>query len=254
VRRIGLVEFADRGTLVLDEILNLPLQAQQLLLDFTQFGTYRPLGHPHAEPKRARVRIVAATNGDLDDAVRVGRFREDLYHRLSMVTLVLPPLRERGDVLALAEAQLRRAGRGHVLTLSLDVRRLLLSEELAWQGNIRQLDAVLQRARERALARNPAATSIEIEHLEARDLRVSALPGGGARTSESTTAPGGEELAARWQRLHADRERLDGLERDLIEAALARHGGVVARAARELGMARTSLVSRMQTLEITGAR
>ena len=81
-KRIGLVEFAHGGTLILDEVLNLPLHAQQLLLDFTQFGTYRPLGYDGAKPKRADVRLVAATNGDLAAAIRERRFREDL---------VLPP-------------------------------------------------------------------------------------------------------------------------------------------------------------------
>jgi transcriptional regulator with GAF, ATPase, and Fis domain len=78
--RAGLVSFADGGTLVLDEILNLPAHAQQLLLDFTQFGIYRPLGWSQAEPKRAQVRIIAATNGDMEAAVASGKFREDLYY------------------------------------------------------------------------------------------------------------------------------------------------------------------------------
>ncbi|MCA9615293.1 MAG: sigma 54-interacting transcriptional regulator, partial [Myxococcales bacterium] len=94
-RRRGLVEHADGGTLVLDELLNLPLHAQRLLLDFTQFGTFRPLGHPGPEPKRAKVRLIAATNGDLERALAEGTLREDLYYRLAGAVLRVPPLRER---------------------------------------------------------------------------------------------------------------------------------------------------------------
>ena len=78
-KRTGLVEFADEGTLIFDEILNLPAPAQQLLLDFTQFGTYRPLGHDKREPKHARVRIISATNGDIPRAIAERRLREDHY-------------------------------------------------------------------------------------------------------------------------------------------------------------------------------
>ena len=80
---------------ILDEILNLPPHAQKLLLDFTQFGTYRPLGYDAGGAQARGVRIIAATNGDLRAAIREGRFREDLYYRLAGVTLRLPPLRER---------------------------------------------------------------------------------------------------------------------------------------------------------------
>ncbi len=90
-RRMGLAEFANGGTMIFDEILNLPPHAQQLLLDFTQFGTYRPLGYDRPEPKQSSVRIIAATNGDLHAAIRAGRLREDLYYRLAAVTIELPP-------------------------------------------------------------------------------------------------------------------------------------------------------------------
>jgi transcriptional regulator with GAF, ATPase, and Fis domain len=108
-RRVGLVELADRGTLILDEILNLPKHAQQLLLDFSQFGTYRPLGHEAVKPKQVKVGLIAATNGDLDTAVKEGRFRLDLYYRLAGAVVRLPSLRERHEEIPLlAEAYLRR--------------------------------------------------------------------------------------------------------------------------------------------------
>ncbi|MCE9578187.1 MAG: sigma 54-interacting transcriptional regulator [Deltaproteobacteria bacterium] len=240
-RRAGLVELADGGTLILDEVLNLPPHAQQLLLDFTQFGTYRPLGWPTAEPKRSRVRIVAATNGDLPGAIAAGRFREDLYYRLAAVTLTVPALRERReDIPALAEGILRRLDPSRPWTLTLDARRALVAEHLPWAGNLRQLEAVLQRGRLRALLGDAAATAVGAPHLDLGDKRSAAAPAAGQ----------GDD----WRRLTAQRAELDERERELIQRTLARHGGVVARAAQELGVARTSLVSRMQTLKIKDGR
>lgn len=257
-RRAGLVEMADGGSLIFDEILNLPPQAQQLLLDFTQFGTYRPLGHDRAEPRRAKVRILAATNGDLDAAMRAGRFRQDLYFRLAAVTLHVPPLRaRREDIPALAESVLRRADPGRELRLSVRLRRLLASPELPWPGNVRQLEAVVRRARERALHADPGATLLEPAHVEPRDLGVAQLvvpdPGAVRDTSAPLAStfqvvPG--ELPDTWARLVRERDALEGLERSLIAAALDKHGGVVAHAARDLGIGRTSLLSRMETLGI----
>ena len=247
-RRTGLVEFADGGTLILDEMLNLPAHAQQLLLDFTQFGQFRPLGWPKPEPKTSRVRLIAATNGDLPAAIAAGRFREDLYHRMAVVTLTLPPLRDRRDELpALAEGMLRRIDRTRSWRLDLDARRALISPRLAWPGNLRRLEAVLQRARLRALARDAAGEQIVAADLDLREPGAVEPPPGTAGT-----AAGGApvELGAAWRTLVQTRGDLDARERALIEDALARHDGVVARAAQELGIPRTSLISRMQTLGV----
>jgi len=166
-RRIGLVEFADGGTLVLDEILNLPAAAQHLLLDFTQFGTYRPLGLGRADPKRSTARVIAVTQGDLLAAVAEKRFRADLYHRLAGVVLRVPPLRERReDIPFLAETYLRRRDPGRGWEITPLARRALSDERLAWPGNIRQLDLVLERARGRALTRDAAAQRVDVEHLD----------------------------------------------------------------------------------------
>src|SRR5207249_4932513 len=129
------------------------------------------LGYDRAEPKRSVVRIIGATNGDLRAAMRDGRFREDLYHRLAGVVLDLPPLRQRrGDVPVLAESILRRADPARSWRLSVGVRRLLLSPAIEWSGNVRQLERVVLRARERARLRDPEATELVPEHFEARDL------------------------------------------------------------------------------------
>ncbi len=261
--RKGLVEFASGGVLMLDEILNLPRAAQQLLLDFTQFGTYRPLGYSGAEPRHSRVRLIAATNGSLEQAVRENRFREDLYYRLSGIKLELPPLRERRqDIPALAESHLRRRDPGRAWTLSPRSRRLLLSSELRWPGNVRQLEAAVQRACERALARDPDVTAIDPEQLGARDLAVAELPDSDARPAATTASAGDPilgggdpgDFAGNWRRINELRDALQERERELFTALLARYNGVVARAARELGISRTSLVSRLSTYRIPHGR
>jgi transcriptional regulator with GAF, ATPase, and Fis domain len=249
-RRMGLAEFADGGTLILDEILNLPPHAQQLLLDFTQFGTYRPLGYSRAEPKRSKVRIIAATNGDLRAAIREKRFREDLYYRLAAVTIDVPPLRERrAEIPALAEATLRRVDPGRAWTLSVPLRKLLTSPALDWSGNVRQLERAIERARERALARDAEATVLAPEHLESRDVDHVSL-----QAAESAPPGAPEPLGTTWQKLQAEREKLEEREQSLLKKALEEAGGVVAAAARELGIARTTLSSRIDALGIRAPR
>ena len=257
-RRTGLVEFANGGTLILDEVLNLPAHAQKLLLDFTQFGTYRPLGLESPEPKHSDVRIIAATNGDLNRAVNDNRFRQDLYYRLAGVTLYLPPLRERRqDIPTLAESFLRKRDPHKAWRLSVKLRRLLLSTEIRWQGNIRQLESVILRARDRAVVDQAAATVLTPDHLTGRDLGLASLsvPEPTAVADSSTPLCASfqvepEEITDSWERLQSERETLQRFERDILELALAKHAGVVAHAARDLGLPRTSLVSRLRTLGI----
>jgi transcriptional regulator with GAF, ATPase, and Fis domain len=252
-KRIGLVEMASGGTLILDELLNLPAHAQQLLLDFTQFGTYRPLGWDKPTPKRARVRIIAATNGDLEDAIQRGRFRQDLYFRLAGTVLVLPSLRDRrDDVPALAETTLARIDRSRRWKLSVPARRWLLSGEVALRGNVRELEALVRRARERALAEDPRADVLRPEHFGranetiARSEAASDERPAGARRPESAEPV--DALGESWKQLVQQRASLDEMERTLIRGALEKHRDVVAYAARELGVQRTSLLSRMDTL------
>ena len=136
--RAGRFEAADGGTLFLDEIGNLPLAGQAKLLRVLQTGEYERLGSNTT--RRANVRIVAATNIPLRDAMREGRFREDLYYRLSVIELALPPLAERrDDVLPLTRAFLPIGAR-----LASDAERALLNH--SWPGNVRELRNVLQRA------------------------------------------------------------------------------------------------------------
>ncbi|HUQ09618.1 MAG TPA: sigma-54 dependent transcriptional regulator [Steroidobacteraceae bacterium] len=136
--RAGRFEAADGGTLFLDEIGNLPLAGQAKLLRVLQTGEYERLGS--STTRKADVRVVAATNLPLRDAMREGKFREDLYYRLSVIELQLPPLAERrDDVLPLARSFLPSGAR-----LTSDAERALLN--YSWPGNVRELRNVLQRA------------------------------------------------------------------------------------------------------------
>lgn len=244
-KRVGLFEHADGGTVILDEVLNMPLHAQKLLLDYTQFGTYRPLGYDKPQPKRACTRIFAASNGNLRAAIRDGRFREDLYHRLAGITLRMPPLRDRReDIPALAEHVLLRIDGSRPWTLSVDARWRLSSNAHAWPGNVRELEWLVQRARERALARDAVATEIGatdvVEALEAC-----------APDSARLHAPlPCESLAEEWKRLQECRAQVEQREADVLREALRRHQGVVARAATELGVARTTLAGRARSLGV----
>ncbi len=244
-RRRALVAHADGGTLILDEVLNLPLRAQQLLLDFTQFGTYRPLGYDGAVPKKAAVRIIAATQGDLDAAVDEGRFRRDLYYRLSGVVLALPPLSARRDEIPfLAESLLRRQDASRAWGLSVGVRRALRQAPLAWEGNMRELDALLGRARMRALRRDAAAENVIIDDLRGE------IPAAVAPSEPPAPIDLGDDVEARWQQLLERRAVLDADERELLRAALHAEDGVVSRVARRLSMPRTTLAHRLRVLDV----
>lgn len=251
-RRAGLVELAHGGTLVFDEVLNLTPHAQKLVLDFTQFGTYRPLGYDKAEPKRSVVRLIAATNGDLDEAMKEGRFREDLYYRLAAVTLRLPPLRgRRQDIPQLAEAHLRRIQPGCPLALSLDLRRALVDESLRWPGNVRQLDRIIERARERALTRAPDAKALTVAHLDPEEMSRMRATSSGSESSPPPAHTAHEKPIATWKALQEERARVLVLEQQLLERALDDADGIVSHAARALGIPRSTLVSRLEMLGLT---
>ena len=252
-KRTGLVEYADGGTLILDEVLNLPAHAQQLLLDFTQFGSYRPLGYQGREPKTANLRLISLTNGDMDRAIAEGAFRKDLYYRLATVPLRLPPLRERRrDIPEIAARYLNRTDTEADWELDGSAMEALLSPRLDWAGNIRELEAVLERARNRACAGGCEEHVIGARHFDA-DPETSARDSRPPST-EPRVAADGEEIEARWDTLSQDRHRLDAAEKAIIEDALEACGGIVARTARLLSVPRTGLISRMATLDIDPER
>jgi DNA-binding NtrC family response regulator len=205
--RAGRFEAADGGTLFLDEIGNLSLAGQAKLLRVLEAGTFERLGS--AVTRRVRVRLILATNADLKAAIRAGAFREDLYYRISVIELRVPPLAARpSDILPLARAFLA-AG----VTLEPSAERALLAQP--WPGNVRELRNCVQRACLLSGATQLTAAALGLE----------------------PPAP------------PAEREP-DPAE---IRAALARAGGVVARAARELGLSRQSLYRRLEKLGIEGS-
>jgi DNA-binding NtrC family response regulator len=209
--REGRFEAADGGTLFLDEIGNLSTTGQAKLLRVLQTGEFERLGS--SQTRRVRVRILSATNAPLDEAIRQGRFREDLFYRLNVIELRVPPLAERrDDVLPLARHFLEPG-----YELSVEAERALLRH--SWPGNVRELRNCLRRAGLLAASRRIAPVDLGLPVV---------APGAAADATASVREP----------------------DRGEIETALARHQGVIAKAARELGLTRQSLYRRMEKLGI----
>jgi DNA-binding NtrC family response regulator len=230
-RKVGLVETADQGTLFLDEIGEAEPSTQVRLLKLLEDKRFRRLGS--AREQQVNVRIVSATHRSLEELVKAGQFRADLYYRLRVVEIKVPPLRERGrDVVELAEhflqAQAQRYRRG-AMRLSADAEEALLRHP--WPGNVRELRNVMEQAV--LMAAGPAISARELSLL---DLGAPAAKAGAA------AAPAADE--------DLDLERS---ERRLIELALQRADGNVTRAARLLGISRDTLRYRLERLGLQGS-
>ncbi|MCP4810717.1 MAG: nitric oxide reductase transcriptional regulator NorR [Proteobacteria bacterium] len=234
--RAGKFELADRGTLFLDEVGELPASIQPKLLRVLQSGEVQRVGSDR--PHQVDVRILAATNRDLAEEVRAGRFRADLYHRLSVYPLAIPPLRDRrGDVLLLAGHFLDRAR----VKLGLGAVRLGESgraelEAYDWPGNVRELEHVMVRAALRASrGQHRDTVVVEDEHLALGPPHHAAAPG----TAPSAPVPGQTLRAA-----------TDAFTRRTIERAVADSDGNWAEAARRLGVQRSNLHRLAARLEL----
>ena len=224
--RRGLFEEAAGGTLFLDEIGDIGPRIQGQLLRVLQEGEIRRLGESQAV--RIDTRVVAATNKDLQEAVRAGRFREDLYYRLNVVTIRLPPLRDRReDVPLLAEhfASKHAGARGAALTT--EAREALMEHD--WPGNVRELENAVARA----LALNPGGTIL------AEDLPDAVRARQPGRLAPRSPPPSVATLAP--ESLTADRPTLDELNRRYAERVLRDLGGNKTRAAEALGIDRKTL-------------
>jgi transcriptional regulator with PAS, ATPase and Fis domain len=211
--KAGLFEEADRGTLFLDEVGHLPLGLQGKLLRALEDKRIRRVGA--TESRTVDVRIIAATHVDLAEAVRQGQFREDLFYRLNVVSLDLPPLRERGgDIELLAEAFVAGLAARYRLPappLTQEVRAALRAHR--WPGNVRELRHAIERA---LLLSEPG-------RLDPGELIPQNVPSGRAAGPAGGPATLAQIIAA------------------AVEAALARHGGNKSAAARELGISRQRL-------------
>jgi len=204
--RVGRFEAADGGTLFLDELGNLPGAGQAKLLRVLQTGEFERLGS--STTRRTRVRVIAATNANLRQAIREGRFREDLFYRLNVIELEVPALADRReDIVPLARFFLESG-----FTLAPDAERALTRHD--WPGNVRELQNAIKRAC--LLSRTPAISAAVLN-----------LP---ANAQPSPDEP--------------------HLDKPTVEEALERAKGVVARAARDLGLSRQALYRRMEKLGI----
>jgi len=220
----GKLELADGGTVLLDEVGDISSEVQTKLLRFLQEREFERVGG--TRPMRVDVRIIAATNRDLDGAVKEGRFREDLYYRLNVVPIHLPPLRERReDIQELAEFFLRRFSdetKKSFTGITAEAREKLLAYR--WPGNVRELANVIERAI--VLGQGP---KIDLRDLPAA---VSAV--------EQKSLPQGVGY----------HEAIEAHRRELVVAALAEAQGNRAAAAKVLGLHRTHLMKLIKTLGI----
>ena len=222
VDRDGLIRAAHNGTLFLDEIGELPLAAQTKLLRFLENGEILPLGYD--QPIKANVRVIAATNCDLENMVKTGRFRADLFYRLQVVPMEVPPLRERtSDIGLLIEHFVEMAAKQHGLkTISFDADATKTLKAHTWPGNIRELKNLCERL---TILCNFQRTPLGVDNLPTN------IRGGQRATpASSATAP----------------LNLEQTERDLILQALEQTRGNRTRAAKLLGISRYTLLYRLK--------
>jgi hydrogenase-4 transcriptional activator len=227
----GLVRAAAGGTLFLDEIGDVPVDVQPKLLRFLEQGEIMPVGE--TRPQRVDVRVIAATNADLEQRVAEGKFREDLYYRLAVIRIHVPPLRERREEiphlssLFLREAS-ERLGKPEIF---LTRETLDLFAQYWWPGNVRQLRNEIQRA----VALGQAGKGVGPEHLSPDIVASRARPladrPGAFRGPQTTLAVAVNEV-----------------EREMIEATLLRSNGNISEAARGLGLTRRGLYLKLRRL------
>ncbi len=214
--RTGVLESANNGTVLLDEIGDIELTFQLRLLRFLQEREVRPLGA--ARGKKVNVRVLAATNKDLQKLVQEGKFREDLWFRLNVVRITLPPLRERhGDVPLLAHHFLKLYNERYQLDTRLAVSGLKALEDYSWPGNIRQIQHLMERL-------------------------VLLAPQG--KIDEAAVLEGIQRTSSK----EADTETLAGTEAEQIKKVLLATNGNKSRAARILGIERKTLYRKLERL------
>ena len=227
--REGLFQAADGGTLFLDEVGEMALPLQAKLLRVLQDGSFSQVGENKL--RRADVRVVAATNRNLHEMVQQGKFREDLYYRLNVVSISIPPLRERRvDIRLLADFFLEEIGKRSKKTAKrLSSEAFQLLSDYDWPGNVRQL----QNEMERAWILSTDSDEIQPSVLSPEVRRGSMFNG-----SPATSSMSGEQVQLK--------DAIQELERKMIKEALERLDGNKSEAARELGMSRSNLIAKVK--------
>lgn len=240
----GVIRAAAGGTLFLDEVGDLPLDVQPKLLRFLQEGEIQPLGEQR--PSKVDVRIIAATNTDLEDMVSQGRFREDLYYRLNVIRLRVPPLRERrSEIPTIVNYYVNhysaKFGRKDIQITPQAVDLLMVSD---WPGNVRQLCNEIQRT----VARAEDGTVITPEQLSPELKRTSSPTTPSVAAAASITSLPSSGVTSAGGTLA---DALAEVERRMISDALRRHGGNISRAARELGLTRRGLYLKLERHDLS---
>jgi DNA-binding NtrC family response regulator len=239
--RAGRFERADGGTLFLDEVGELPMPAQAKLLRALQEGEIERLGSEAG--RKVNVRLIAATNVDLDDAVRAGRFRRDLLYRLNVYPIRVPALRERpNDIAPLAQAMLSRFTALHQKRIEgIGERALQALHRHAWPGNVRELENLIERG---------VILAAQGGWIEAEDLFPNTPDTGHAELTANGAldTPDARAKQALCEQVMASGMTLDMLEQRLLEMAVANAQGNLAGAARALGLTRPQLAYRLKHL------
>ncbi len=237
--REGRFQMADGGTIFLDEVSEMSPKLQVKFLRVLQESEFERVGG--SRTIRVNVRVIAATNKDLERAVAQKEFREDLYYRLNVIPIHLPPLRERkGDIPVLVEAFINRFREKNMSKLEKVSETVLEAlQEYPWPGNVRELENLIERMA--ILADNP---ELRLEELPERFCCLHSVDSGPMKLAEPDIPEEGIDLKA----------VIDDLESRLIEKALEKSGGVKNRAAQLLGLNRTTLVEKLKKKKMEEAK